>query len=146
MKFPPPPPMTVVRSSSPSSSPFGGGLPSLPFGGGSHSPRPLRQEIRHLLPSRSGVNPPPLLSVVVRLPLHSGGRPAPPSGEVLGRVLGWVDRVLCARWFGGSVLCGWVAGRVWVVSVVEREVFDFCAKRMENQHTHTQKNEKKQEP
>ena len=51
-------------------------MPSLPFGGGSHSPRPLRQEIRHLLPSRSGVNPPPprcLRWIVVLSPLRALG-------------------------------------------------------------------------
>ena len=77
--------------------------------------------------SSSSVNcgcppPPPPPSVVVRL------RP-PPSGEVMGRVLGcWVLGVGSGvAWLGGSVLCGgelgvglsgWVAGSGWVVSVV----------------------------
>ena len=58
--------------------------------------------IRHLLPSWSGVNPPPPFGGSSSL-LSSGGRPAPPLGGVLGRALGCWG-------------VGWLDG--WVVSTV----------------------------
>ena len=113
-------------------------MPSLPCGGGSHSTPPvgrsllppLWQGVRHLLPSRSGVN---LLSplVVVRLPpVRRSPRSASGWGDgsgvgVLGcwvLVLGWVGCCVVGRVVGSVVQCcgvgcwvsGWVLGVGWL--------------------------------
>ena len=104
---------------SPQPSPSSGGLPSLPFGGGSHST--LSGWAFAPSSSQAGSSPPPPFPVGSQptLPfgggfssLPSGGRPAPPSGGVTGRVLvsgdPWLGCVL-----GGSVVRRCVVG-CWV--------------------------------
>ena len=98
---------------------FGGVLPSLPFGGGRHYtptggrlPLPLlREGVRHLLPSRLGVNSPPTFGGSSS-PSRSGIAPAFGWGD--GQVLGVLGLVLGFTWLGGSVSCGGKLGRVSV--------------------------------
>ena len=139
--------MTVVRSSSPPLLPLGWWLPSstpsvvvcphstfavvhtpLPPAGRSPLP-PLRQGVRHLLPSRSGLN---TLSPsgVVRLP---------PKSTDFGWGDGWLGPVMGFGCWGCCCVVGWLGVLVWLVGWFGRALgwVGGSGSNETNQHTQT---------